>query len=478
MLRALLQARRQRQHHFGLRLFTVCGVPAIGFTAAYLAVRRKRRREKEEALAELHLGKRQPPSNSASPDALSQRIPESQRLSFFRRLARATAKEDDKDPTLASSSSGPTRDELMGMSAVDQRAAELASKLALEDAANARASEALSGPPRNTTEGRERLRTWEQRRVEWFSRAKGDVLEVGCGPGRNFGSYALAAAGGSRHSAEDDTLQGPEPLRSLTLSDKVSEMFRLAEARAARHTKLTTNLSKPVKVVEASAEALPFGDDTFDTVTISEGLCSFEDPHKALDEVHRVLRKGAEKRSGEETPTAEENRTERDDLAHPRGPQLLLLEHTHRHRDSSCFSAHEKEICAVVEKAQERACDRREILRGHTDYKKHSALARRTEWFWSEAVLEYIVEPPQILFREFVLTYLPTALALEFSTELSPLPTEHAQQNGSYNDRNIFEILHDSGIWRIEEVVRGGFHGPPTATFDNQIFYLIRAVPV
>jgi SAM-dependent methyltransferase len=44
--------------------------------------------------------------------------------------------------------------------------------------------------------------------------------------------------------------------------------------------------------VRASAEALPFEDDSFDTVVATLVFCTVSDPEAALDEVRRVLRPG------------------------------------------------------------------------------------------------------------------------------------------------------------------------------------------
>jgi len=48
----------------------------------------------------------------------------------------------------------------------------------------------------------------------------------------------------------------------------------------------------PVEVLDASAEDLPFPDDTFDTVVCTLVLCTFGDQAQALTEMRRVLRPG------------------------------------------------------------------------------------------------------------------------------------------------------------------------------------------
>jgi len=47
-----------------------------------------------------------------------------------------------------------------------------------------------------------------------------------------------------------------------------------------------------IEFVEGDAQKLPFGDDTFDAVTISFGLRNVEDPKLALAEMYRVLKPG------------------------------------------------------------------------------------------------------------------------------------------------------------------------------------------
>lgn len=48
----------------------------------------------------------------------------------------------------------------------------------------------------------------------------------------------------------------------------------------------------PVRLRIASAEQLPFSDASFDTVTDTFGLCSFDDPLRALREMARVCKPG------------------------------------------------------------------------------------------------------------------------------------------------------------------------------------------
>jgi ubiquinone/menaquinone biosynthesis C-methylase UbiE len=91
--------------------------------------------------------------------------------------------------------------------------------------------------------------------------ARGWTLEVGCGTGRNLPLYP-----------PDVHLVGIDP-----------GWENLERARRRAPT---------VPLVRASAEALPFKDDAFDTVVSSLVFCSVPDPMQGLAEVKRVLAQG------------------------------------------------------------------------------------------------------------------------------------------------------------------------------------------
>ena len=102
--------------------------------------------------------------------------------------------------------------------------------------------------------------------MELLSEVSGRVLELGVGNGLNLPHYP---AGVTEIVAID-----PEPyLLSLAKGQPVDEQINVTMARAA-------------------AEALPFGDATFDTVVSSLALCSVESPERALFECRRILRPG------------------------------------------------------------------------------------------------------------------------------------------------------------------------------------------
>src|SRR5215218_4936942 len=96
--------------------------------------------------------------------------------------------------------------------------------------------------------------------------ARGETLEIGAGTGLNHDLY-------------------PPAVSALTLTEPFEPMARQLRDKAA-------SLAIPVAVVEAPAEALPFADDSFDTVTLTLVLCTVPDPDRALAEIARVLKPG------------------------------------------------------------------------------------------------------------------------------------------------------------------------------------------
>jgi ubiquinone/menaquinone biosynthesis C-methylase UbiE len=103
--------------------------------------------------------------------------------------------------------------------------------------------------------GRQRQRTARE--------ATGRVLELGVGTGLNLPHY---------EAATEVVGVDPDPY-----------MLRRARRRAAA-------APVPVELLEASAEALPFEDASFDTVVVALSLCTIPDPAAALREAKRVLR--------------------------------------------------------------------------------------------------------------------------------------------------------------------------------------------
>jgi ubiquinone/menaquinone biosynthesis C-methylase UbiE len=101
---------------------------------------------------------------------------------------------------------------------------------------------------------------------EWVcARARGQVLEVAIGTGRNLPYY-------------------PPDVR-LTGVELSPAMLAVARERAAE-------LGRDVDLREGDAQALPFGDESFDTVVCTLALCSIANDRAALAEMRRVLRPG------------------------------------------------------------------------------------------------------------------------------------------------------------------------------------------
>lgn len=99
-------------------------------------------------------------------------------------------------------------------------------------------------------------------RRDVLSHASGTVLEIGAGTGLNLELY-------------------PSEVTSLTLAEPEQPMIK----------QLSPKLDHRVlQVVQAPAEALPFVDESFDTVVSTLVLCTVSDPAKALGEARRVLR--------------------------------------------------------------------------------------------------------------------------------------------------------------------------------------------
>jgi ubiquinone/menaquinone biosynthesis C-methylase UbiE len=101
---------------------------------------------------------------------------------------------------------------------------------------------------------------------EWAcSQARGEVLEIAVGTGRNLAHYPA----GTR-------------LTGIELSP---EMLAIARRRA-------TDLGIDVDLRVGDAQALEFADDSFDTVITTLALCTIPHDRGAVREVRRVLRPG------------------------------------------------------------------------------------------------------------------------------------------------------------------------------------------
>jgi SAM-dependent methyltransferase len=106
-------------------------------------------------------------------------------------------------------------------------------------------------------------------RADLLASARGRTLELGAGTGLNLSHYRPAVS-------------------ELVLTEPDPHMARRLRARIAA----APPAAGSAEVVEAGAEALPFGDAGFDTVVSTLCLCTVEDPRRVVDEVTRLLRPG------------------------------------------------------------------------------------------------------------------------------------------------------------------------------------------
>lgn len=109
----------------------------------------------------------------------------------------------------------------------------------------------------------------QKQRALLIPRAKGRVLEIGIGTGRNLGFYDASK------------------LTSLEGLDPAEQMNPKAERRARE-------AGLKVELLTLSAESIPAPDATYDTVVCTFTLCTIPDPIQALREMRRVLKPGGE----------------------------------------------------------------------------------------------------------------------------------------------------------------------------------------
>jgi len=109
----------------------------------------------------------------------------------------------------------------------------------------------------------------QARRQALVPQARGRVLEIGMGTGRNLPFYDRSR------------------LTQLVGVDPALQMHRLVQRRSQK-------AGIEVELVGLSAERLPLPDDSFDTVVCTYTLCSIPDPAAALHEVRRVLKPGGQ----------------------------------------------------------------------------------------------------------------------------------------------------------------------------------------
>mmetsp|Transcript_7536 Transcript_7536/g.11497 ORF Transcript_7536/g.11497 Transcript_7536/m.11497 type:complete len:267 (+) Transcript_7536:95-895(+) len=106
------------------------------------------------------------------------------------------------------------------------------------------------------------------RRALLYFHAKGTVLEVGAGTGRNLPYY-------------------PKSVDRVVLSDSSDQMLEQAQNKII---KLSESDRRRFAVLLADAAKLDLPDNSFDCVVDTFGLCSFDDPIVVLKEMARVCK--------------------------------------------------------------------------------------------------------------------------------------------------------------------------------------------
>ncbi|WP_342226513.1 bifunctional demethylmenaquinone methyltransferase/2-methoxy-6-polyprenyl-1,4-benzoquinol methylase UbiE [Rickettsia endosymbiont of Urophora cardui] len=115
-------------------------------------------------------------------------------------------------------------------------------------------------------------RVWKDEFIRQIPNLNSNILDVASGSG----DIALKLAKKARDRGSNI---------SLTLSDINEEMLRQAKKKS-----IDLNLLQNLKFTVATAEELPFPDNSFDYYTIAFGIRNVPDINKALKEAYRVLK--------------------------------------------------------------------------------------------------------------------------------------------------------------------------------------------
>eukprot|EP00316_Scyphosphaera_apsteinii_P013661 CAMPEP_0119323306 /NCGR_PEP_ID=MMETSP1333-20130426/60428_1 /TAXON_ID=418940 /ORGANISM="Scyphosphaera apsteinii, Strain RCC1455" /LENGTH=222 /DNA_ID=CAMNT_0007330713 /DNA_START=20 /DNA_END=689 /DNA_ORIENTATION=- len=110
-------------------------------------------------------------------------------------------------------------------------------------------------------------------RAELAASARGKVLEIAAGTGRNLPFYKR------------------EQVEALVISDYSEQMLTVAARKVAQLRDIEKHaMPSAITLAVMDAAALPFADSTYDTIVDSFGLCSFEEPQSVLREMGGVAR--------------------------------------------------------------------------------------------------------------------------------------------------------------------------------------------
>jgi ubiquinone/menaquinone biosynthesis C-methylase UbiE len=110
----------------------------------------------------------------------------------------------------------------------------------------------------------------DELRRELLAGLRGRVIEVGAGTGPNFRLY-------------------PETVSEVVAVEPEDYLRSKAEEAAAR-------AERPISLVDAVADSLPFEDASFEAAVVAQVLCSVPDQATALAELRRILKPGGELR--------------------------------------------------------------------------------------------------------------------------------------------------------------------------------------
>ena len=102
-------------------------------------------------------------------------------------------------------------------------------------------------------------------RAKWIPRARGTVLEIGIGSGRNLPFYSSAVS----------RVYGVDPSREL---------------QGFAHKKQAIDPNRMEFLTQSAEEPIPLANGSVDTAVVTWTLCSIPDPAKALLQVKRVLK--------------------------------------------------------------------------------------------------------------------------------------------------------------------------------------------
>jgi methyltransferase OMS1 len=147
----------------------------------------------------------------------------------------------------------------------------------------------------------EKLMRMGSKRQDLVRKARGDVLEVSCGTGRNIGYYEL----GQRRKPDERGQVELRGCRSLTLIDLSPQMVEIVREKFQRLHPGFKGVS--FRAQDAKDVGPPAAGGYFDTVVQTMGLCSMPDPVGTLRHL--------------------------GDITEPKNGRILLLEHGRSHYD-------------------------------------------------------------------------------------------------------------------------------------------------